>query len=121
MVSMASLALEVFGTEAAVVAVSIANSEPHRCCTMASRFSALAWTVFWRQMMLKVSMASLEFQVFDIVAAEFLPLLVLQVFDTLVAALGVSFLSEVFDTVAAVLAALTRPSPHCPPQSTTSS
>ena len=46
MVSMASLALEVFDTEAAVVAVSIADSEPHRFCTMASRFSALAWTVF---------------------------------------------------------------------------
>ena len=46
MVSMASLALGVFDTVAAVLVVSIANSEPHRCCTMASRFSALAWTVF---------------------------------------------------------------------------
>ena len=67
-------------------------------------------------------MASLEFEVFDTVAAEFLALLVLQVFDTLAAAaLGVSFVSEVFDIVAVVLAASTRPSPHCPPQSTTSS
>ena len=46
MVSMASLALEVFGTEAAVLVVSIANSEPHLCCTLASTFSDLAWTVF---------------------------------------------------------------------------
>ena len=121
MVSMASLALEVFDTEAAVVVVSIANSEPHRCCTMASRFSALAWTVFWRQMMLKVSVASLEFQVFDTVAVELLAALVLQVFDTVVAALVAASVSEVFDTVAVVLGALTRPAPHCPPQSTTSS
>lgn len=68
-------------------------------------------------------MACLEFEVFDTVAAEFLASsLVLQVFDTLAAAaLGVSFVSEVFDIVAVVLAASTRPSPHCPPQSTTSS
>ena len=140
MVSKASLALEVFDTEAAVVVVSIANSEPHRCCTTASRFSALAWTVFWRQMMLKVSMACLEAEVFDTVAAEFLASLGLglQVFDTLVAVpavslllqvfgtlaaagLGASFVFEVFDTVAVVVVALTRPAPHCPPQSTTSS
>ena len=121
MVSMASLALEIFGTEAAVVSVSIANSEPHRCCTMASRFSAWAWTVFWRQMMLKVSMASLEFQIFDTVAVELLPSVVLEFLGTLVAVLVDSFVSEVFDIVAVVLAASTRPAPHCPPQSTTSS
>ena len=46
MVSMASLALEVFDTEAAVLVVLIANSEPHLCCTMANTFSVLAWMVF---------------------------------------------------------------------------
>ena len=67
-------------------------------------------------------MACLEFEVFDTVAVEVLVPLVLQVFDTsAAAALGASFVQEVFDTVAAVLGASTRPSPHCPPQSTTSS
>ena len=71
--------------------------------------------------MLKVSMACLEFQVFDTVAVELLASVVLEVLDTLVAVLVDSFVSEVFDSVAAVLGASTRPSPHCPPQSTTSS
>ena len=66
-------------------------------------------------------MACLEFEVFDTVAVELLPSVVLEFLGILVAVLVDSFVSEVFDIVAAVLGASTRPSPHCPPQSTTSS